>query len=243
MPPEDVCGISRNFSRLSPCEGQVAYALLTRAPVADRSVATPSLPLDLHVLSLSLAFILSQDQTLRCLSCSFIFSLSFQQPDQQPRIVPASALFFSLDGGLPPSSFVLSLYRIISMFSAPFPFRKAVTKVLPLFLTAKFFANFFSSFFSRTPRPRRSDALRHHAKASRPPVCFAFAVAKVLPFTFPAKLFSIFFYPFFQLFSQRLDSPSLIPETFFTPFSFFCDRNKPQLFTHIIIYLRADIFL
>ena len=64
MPPEDVCGISRNFSRLSPCEGQVAYALLTRAPVADRSVATPSLPLDLHVLSLSLAFILSQDQTL-----------------------------------------------------------------------------------------------------------------------------------------------------------------------------------
>ena len=67
MPPEDVCGISRNFSRLSPCEGQVAYALLTRAPVADRSVATPSLPLDLHVLSLSLAFILSQDQTLRCI--------------------------------------------------------------------------------------------------------------------------------------------------------------------------------
>ena len=86
------------------------------------------------------------------------------------------------------------------MFSAPFPFRKAVTKVLPLFLTAKFFANFFSSFFSRTPRPRRSDALRHHAKASRPPVCFAFAVAKVLPFPFPAKLFRIFFCPFFQLF-------------------------------------------
>ena len=40
--------------------------LRTRAPVADRSIATPSLPLDLHVLSLSLAFILSQDQTLHC---------------------------------------------------------------------------------------------------------------------------------------------------------------------------------
>ena len=39
-----------------------------------------------------------------------------------------------------------------------------------------------------------------HAKASRPPVCFAFAVAKVLPFPFPTKLFSIFFCPFFQLF-------------------------------------------
>ena len=200
MPPEDVCGISRNFSRLSPCEGQVAYALLTRAPVADRSVATPSLPLDLHVLSLSLAFILSQDQTLRCLSCSFIFLC---HSDSQTNNLGSSRhlrSFFSLDGGLPPSSFVLSLYRIISMFSAPFPFRKAVTKVLPLFLTAKFFANFFSSFFFRTPRPRRSDALRHHAKASRPPVCFAFAVAKVLPFPFPAKLFSIFFCHFFQLF-------------------------------------------
>ena len=40
--------------------------LLTRAPVAGRCIATSPLPLDLHVLSLSLAFILSQDQTLRC---------------------------------------------------------------------------------------------------------------------------------------------------------------------------------
>ena len=41
--------------------------LLTRAPVADRGIATSPLPLDLHVLGLSLAFILSQDQTLRCI--------------------------------------------------------------------------------------------------------------------------------------------------------------------------------
>ena len=47
--------------------------LLTRAPVAGGSIATPPLPLDLHVLSLSLAFILSQDQTLRCY-LSLIFS-------------------------------------------------------------------------------------------------------------------------------------------------------------------------
>ena len=154
MPPKDVCGISRNFSRLSPCEGQVAYALLTRAPVADRSVATPSLPLDLHVLSLSLAFILSQDQTLRCLSCSFIFFsvIPTARPTTSDR--PGICALFSLDGGLPPSSFVLSLYRIISMFSAPFPFRKAVTKVLPLFLTAKFFANFFFKFLFQEPRVR-----------------------------------------------------------------------------------------
>ena len=38
--------------------------LRTRAPVAG-SIATP-LPLDLHVLGLPLAFILSQDQTLHC---------------------------------------------------------------------------------------------------------------------------------------------------------------------------------
>ena len=69
------CGIRRDFSRLSPCGGQVAYVLLTRAPVAAGSVATPALPLDLHVLSLSLAFILSQDQTLRC--CIYLFSFLF----------------------------------------------------------------------------------------------------------------------------------------------------------------------
>ena len=75
MPLKGICGISRNFSRLSPCEGQVAYALLTRAPVADSRIATTSMPLDLHVLSLSLAFILSQDQTLRCYLFLFSFSL------------------------------------------------------------------------------------------------------------------------------------------------------------------------
>ena len=32
------------------------------------------LPLDLHVLSLSLAFILSQDQTLRCSNCFYVFA-------------------------------------------------------------------------------------------------------------------------------------------------------------------------
>jgi len=163
----------------------------------------------------------------------FYFSLSFRQPDQQPRIVPASALFFSLDGGLPPSSFVLSLYRIISMFSAPFPFRKAVTKVLPLFLTAKFFANFFSSFFSRTPRPRRSDALRHHAKASRPPVCFAFAVAKVLPFTFPAKLFSIFFCPFFH---NTLILRHLFRKLFSPRFPSFATETSPN-YLHTLLYI------
>ena len=67
-------GISPDFSGLSPCYRWIAYVLLTRAPVADKGIATSSLPLDLHVLSLSLAFILSQDQTLRCLNCFIILA-------------------------------------------------------------------------------------------------------------------------------------------------------------------------
>ena len=47
--------------------------LLTRAPVAGGRIAAPPLPLDLHVLGLSLAFILSQDQTLRCCYALFCF--------------------------------------------------------------------------------------------------------------------------------------------------------------------------
>ena len=56
--------INLPFRRLSKSRRQVGYVLLTRAPVAGKGIATSSLPLDLHVLGLSLAFILSQDQTL-----------------------------------------------------------------------------------------------------------------------------------------------------------------------------------
>ncbi len=73
--------INPNFFGLCPCKGQVAYALLTRAPV----VSDPKtlLPLDLHVLSLPLAFILSQDQTLHCIYkslMSFVCFLSLSLP-------------------------------------------------------------------------------------------------------------------------------------------------------------------
>ena len=49
------------------------YSPVRRSPADDCS---PPLPLDLHVLSLSLAFILSQDQTLRCCILFFLFSYS-----------------------------------------------------------------------------------------------------------------------------------------------------------------------
>ena len=62
-------GISRRFHRLFPRNGQVAHALRTLAPVAINTSTNlrVMLPLDLHVLSLPLAFILSQDQTLHCI--------------------------------------------------------------------------------------------------------------------------------------------------------------------------------
>ena len=86
-------GIRRNFFRLSPCYGQVPYVLLTRAPVAGGSIATSPLPLDLHVLSLSLAFILSQDQTLRC--CLYIFLFFFIKKSKAKTQTVCSVISFA----------------------------------------------------------------------------------------------------------------------------------------------------
>ena len=53
--------------RISPGYSPVKGRLHTRyAPVRRSQISEEILPLDLHVLSLPLAFILSQDQTLRC---------------------------------------------------------------------------------------------------------------------------------------------------------------------------------
>ena len=79
MPVGILWGIRPNFFGLSPCWRQVAYALRTRPPVAGRSTeALHPLPLDLHVLGLPLAFILSQDQTLHCKKC-FVKYLGYTQ--------------------------------------------------------------------------------------------------------------------------------------------------------------------
>ena len=66
MPSRDTWSLNSVFTGLSSDYGQIAHPLRTRAPVAAIGIATNALPLDLHVLGLSLAFILSQDQTLRC---------------------------------------------------------------------------------------------------------------------------------------------------------------------------------
>ena len=235
MPPEDVCGISRNFSRLSPCEGQVAYALLTRAPVADRSVATPSLPLDLHVLSLSLAFILSQDQTLRCLSCILFFSvIPTARPTTSDR--PGICALFLLTEGFRPlpssclfiASFQCSLRRFL--------FRKAVTKVLPLFLTAKFFANFFQVSFSE-PRVRAGPTpsgitpkLHDHRSVS------LLRLQRYCLFPFPPNFSASFFAPFFNFFHNTLILRHLFRKLFSPRFPSFATETSPN-YLHTLLYI------
>ena len=57
--------------RYTPVTGRLhtRYAHVRRSPPG---YCYPALPLDLHVLSLPLAFILSQDQTLHCKNCFFL---------------------------------------------------------------------------------------------------------------------------------------------------------------------------
>ena len=67
----------------SPRYTPVTGRLHTRYAPVRRSSAEycySLLPLDLHVLSLPLAFILSQDQTLHCKNCSFTFIDSSPYP-------------------------------------------------------------------------------------------------------------------------------------------------------------------
>ena len=64
-------GIYAGLARLSagcpPDKGRLhtCYSPVRRSPAVEAEAST-LMPLDLHVLSLPLAFILSQDQTLRC---------------------------------------------------------------------------------------------------------------------------------------------------------------------------------
>ena len=63
-PSRKTCGISTNFSVLSPSLRQVAHALLTRPPLSYSKASFLITPFDLNVLGTPPAFILSQDQTL-----------------------------------------------------------------------------------------------------------------------------------------------------------------------------------
>ena len=96
--------------RYSPVTGR----LHTRyAPVRRSSAAYcyAPIPLDLHVLSLPLAFILSQDQTLHCKNCSLRFTV-------YRLLSTVSPLTFIDSSSCPPHIYICRLTHAISFFSS-----------------------------------------------------------------------------------------------------------------------------
>ena len=102
------------------------------------------LPLDLHVLGLSLAFILSQDQTLRCNYLFFIFSLT--------NPIRCSKLLYCLKLVLTLTFFtrlvLLCLFQIFNDLFFVTSFPKASAKVLLFSFPTKFFKHFFLKNFT-----------------------------------------------------------------------------------------------
>ena len=136
-------GIRPDFSGLSPCYRQIAYVLLTRAPVAAKSIATSALPLDLHVLGLSLAFILSQDQTLRCIS---VFSFLYLQSDSRPKLTSFFLLYYTCFFSVLSMNFISPPSRTLV---GPFPAAKVLQRYTLFLFPSKFLNNFFSKIFQK----------------------------------------------------------------------------------------------
>src|SRR3546814_11431636 len=92
----DVCSSDLYYAvliRVSPGYPPTEGRLHTRyAPVRHSRKPESFLPFDLHVLSLPLAFILSQDQTLRC-SCS-----SFRSRSEERRVGKECVIRVDLGG-------------------------------------------------------------------------------------------------------------------------------------------------
>ena len=129
------------------------YSTVRRSPADDCS---PPLPLDLHVLSLSLAFILSQDQTLRCCILFFFFLiLKYRFAFSRPLVY---ALFIvlpvELDGDVSFLSLCLVLHSIAIMsmsFVAPgFP-RKRVQSYTLFHSPPNFFTTIFQTKLDKMP--------------------------------------------------------------------------------------------
>ena len=94
----------------------------------------PMLPLDLHVLSLPLAFILSQDQTLLCIICLFLLADPACSSADRTASRPLGPPEFSCRPGCPSAAF-LSLISRTGLQRYCF------------FLYFQIFSHFFSCFF------------------------------------------------------------------------------------------------
>lgn len=78
MPFTTTSGINPSFPGLSQTLRQVSHVLRTRSPLSLHCIATASIPLDLHVLTTSPAFTLSQDQTLQKSLLKVFFERAFK---------------------------------------------------------------------------------------------------------------------------------------------------------------------
>ena len=144
----------------------------------------PALPLDLHVLGLPLAFILSQDQTLRCIedpvlsqeSSCFISNLSYllgsgsrrhRAPAPRPLVLFLSALLFLLfttPKNARGSPRAVSPARPAAAGSAPIPsqaclpffFRRRVQRYAVPPRPPNFFGVFLRFFFPASPPVHRA---------------------------------------------------------------------------------------
>ena len=135
------------------------------------------MPLDLHVLGLSLAFILSQDQTLRCCIFFSLFSLLSRRsrllPPRRPSPGTATPKFIALFPGV---------QRIVTWTRLRF---------LSLSLTVSFVCrNHFNDLCPSCANGTVSPGVRTPF--------FPFAVAKVLQKTYSLQTFSNLFFKFFH---------------------------------------------
>ena len=103
---------------------EVGCIRVTHPCAGRRHVLLHPLPLDLHVLGLPLAFILSQDQTLRCRKSLILTKIVIHQELTITYLV---------------SSF--------SFFQRTVFFLNWTAKLRTLFLITKYFLNFFPTFF------------------------------------------------------------------------------------------------
>ena len=148
-PPWEPWRIIRRFHRLSARRGLVAYALRTRAPLSCHPKA--AIPFDLHVLGLPLAFILSQDQTLRCSIVVLKFcllNLGFRldvHPGGLPRVVPSRATPRGVRALLLcwPQTFKELYASVSNPSSNPSFLWKRIAKVRPFYKLASTFFNYF----------------------------------------------------------------------------------------------------
>ena len=158
MPPRGLRGISRDFSRLSPCGGQVAYVLLTRAPVAGKSQQADSPAAPRLACVKPVASVHPEPGSNSSLFKLFLISLA-----RIPSLIVVQGL--SLDGTHRYTRFrflyYLSYYVSIlkDRFRNHRRFSIAGAKVRLFFIPPNFLASFFQSFFCRFSHYLRTTTL------------------------------------------------------------------------------------